>query len=81
VGWAVQRTGAGRIVPGEAVSAHAGVETHKKVGDHVTAGETLFTIYVEDEARLEAVATILNRCYTLSGQQPTPDPLIYQIIA
>jgi thymidine phosphorylase len=81
VGWAVQRTGAGRIVPGETVSAHAGVETHKKVGDHVTAGETLFTIYVEDEARLEAVAAILNRCYTLSEQQPAPDPLIYQIIA
>src|SRR5580692_4896849 len=37
VGWAVQRTGAGRIVPGEAVSAHAGVATHKKVGDQVSA--------------------------------------------
>jgi pyrimidine-nucleoside phosphorylase len=81
VGWAVQRTGAGRIVPGEAVSAHAGVATHKKVGDQVSAGETLFTIYVEDEARLEAVAAILNRCYTLSDQPRAPDPLIYQVIA
>jgi thymidine phosphorylase len=57
------------------------VANHKKVGDHVTAGETLFTIFVEDETRLEAVAAILNRCYTLSDAQPAPDPLIYQVIA
>ncbi len=51
----MQRSGAGRTVPGEAVSAHAGVETHKKVGDPVAAGDTLFTVYVEEEARLESV--------------------------
>jgi pyrimidine-nucleoside phosphorylase len=81
VGWAVQRSGAGRMVPGEAVSAHAGVETHKKVGDPVAAGDTLFTVYVEQEARLESVAATLNRCYTLSAQQPATQPLIYKVIA
>src|ERR1700722_20240939 len=81
VGWAVQRSGAGRTVPGEAVSAHAGVETHKKVGDHVAAGETLFTVYMEDEARLEAPAAILSRCFTLSDEPPAPEPLIHQVIA
>jgi thymidine phosphorylase len=80
-GWAVQRSGAGRNVPGEAVSAHAGVETHKKLGDHVAAGDTLFTVYAEDEARLEPAAAILNRCFTLSDQPPAVEPLIYQIIA
>ena len=81
VGWAVQRSGAGRTAPGEAVSAHAGVETQKKLGDHVAAGETLFTVYVEDDARLESVAAILNRSFTLSDEPPTPEPLIYQVIA
>ena len=81
VGWAVQRSGAGRTVPGEAVSAHAGVETHKKLGDHVAAGETLFTVYVEDDARLESVVAILNRSFTLSAERPAPEPLIYQVIA
>ncbi len=61
IGWAVQGSGAGRMEPGEAVSAHAGVETHKKVGDPVAAGETLFTVYVEQEARLESVAATLSR--------------------
>jgi pyrimidine-nucleoside phosphorylase len=81
VGWAVQRAGAGRTSPGEAVSAHAGVETHKKVGDPVARGETLFTVFVEQEARLESVAAILSACFTLSAQPPSPQPLIYKVIA
>jgi pyrimidine-nucleoside phosphorylase len=80
-GWAVQRSGAGRNVPGEAVSAHAGVETHKKVGDQVGAGDTLFTVYAEDEVRLEPAAAILNRCFTLSHEPPASEPLIHQVIA
>ena len=63
------------------MSAHAGVETHKKVGDPVAAGETLFTVYVEQETRLESVAATLNRCFTLSAAPPAPQPLIYQVIA
>jgi pyrimidine-nucleoside phosphorylase len=81
VGWAVQRSGAGRTVPGEAVSAHAGVETHKKVGDPVAAGDTIFTLYVEDEARLPSVAATLNQCFTLSAELPAPEPLVYQVIS
>jgi pyrimidine-nucleoside phosphorylase len=63
------------------VSAHAGVETHKKVGDWVAAGETLFTIYVEQEARLETVAATLGQCFTLSAEPPASQPLIYKVIA
>ena len=80
IGWAVQRTGAGRIVPGENVSAHAGIETHKKVGDPVAAGDTLFTVYVEQEARLEPVIEVLSRCFTLSADKPRPEPLIYKVV-
>ena len=81
VGWAVQRSGSGRTVPGERVSAHAGVETHKKIGDPVAAGDTLFTVYVEDEARLPPVIALLSRCFTLSAEPPPPEPLIYRVIA
>jgi pyrimidine-nucleoside phosphorylase len=81
LGWAVQRSGAGRTVPGEAVSAHAGVETHKKVGDPVAAGDTIFTVYVEDEARLAPVAALLEQCFTLSTEPPAPAPLVYQVVA
>jgi pyrimidine-nucleoside phosphorylase len=81
IGWAVQRSGAGRVVPGEAVAAHAGVETHKKIGEAVAAGDTLFTIYAEHEPRLEAVADTLSRCFTISAEPPALEPLIYSVIA
>ncbi len=81
VGWAVQRSGAGRTVPGAGVSAHAGVESHKKVGDPVAAGDTMFTVYVEDEARLAPVVITLQECFTVSAEAPVPEPLIYQSIS
>jgi pyrimidine-nucleoside phosphorylase len=81
IGWAVQRSGAGRTRPGEAVSAHAGVETHKNAGDPIGAGETLFTIHVEEEWRLEPVAGILSQCFTLTAEPPFTAPLIYKVIA
>ena len=81
VGWAVQRTGAGRMVPGEAVSPHAGIEIHKKIGDRVEIGDVLFTIYLEDDRRLESVVATLDRCCTLSAEPPTPEPLIYRVIS
>ena len=80
IGWAVQRSGAGRTRPGEAVSAHAGVETHKKIGEPVAAGETIFTVYAEQEARLEPVAEMLSRCFTLGSEPPAAAPLIYKIV-
>jgi len=81
VGWAVQRSGAGRTAAGEAVSAHAGVESHKKVGDPVTAGDTIFTVYVEDEARLPSVVATLNQCFTVSAAPPAPEPLVYRVVS
>ncbi|MEA2544501.1 MAG: pyrimidine-nucleoside phosphorylase [Acidobacteriaceae bacterium] len=81
VGWAVQRSGAGRTAPGEPVSAHAGVETHKKVGDYVAAGDRLFTVYAEDERRLPPVVATLNGCFTLGAERPAPEPIVYQVIS
>jgi pyrimidine-nucleoside phosphorylase len=81
VGWAVQRSGAGRSVPGEAVSPHAGIETHKKIGDKVAIGDTLFTVYLEDDRRFASVAATLERCCTISADPPTPEPLVYRVVA
>ena len=50
VGWAVQRLGAGRSEPGGPVSAHAGIEMHAKLGDKLEDGQTLSTLYTEEES-------------------------------
>jgi len=81
VGLAVQRSGAGRNAPGANVSAHAGVETHKKIGDYVAAGDVLFTAFVEEEPRLSSVAATLEKCFTLTAGPPPLEPLIFQAIA
>ena len=52
VGWAVQRLGAGRAKPGDPVSAAAGIEVHTKLGDRVTAGQPLVTLFADTEAQL-----------------------------
>jgi pyrimidine-nucleoside phosphorylase len=81
IGWAVQRAGAGRTKAGEVVSAHAGVETHKKLGDPVAAGDTIFTLFVEEEKRLETVAAMLQGCFALTSEPPTPLPLVRKVIS
>ena len=76
VGWAIQRLGAGRELPGGPVSAHAGLESHARLGDRVTAGQPLFTLFTEDPALLAAAAATIEATLVISGTAPSPAPLI-----
>jgi pyrimidine-nucleoside phosphorylase len=80
VGWAVQRLGAGRAVPGGPVSAHAGIESHAKLGDRLTAGQPIFTLFTEDPALLDEPYAMLQDTVTLSNAPPTNQPLIREIV-
>ncbi len=73
VGWAVQRLGAGRAKPGDPVSAHAGIESHAKLGDRIEAGQPLFTLFAEDPTLLDEPEQMLRE--TL---QITPNPAPHQ---
>jgi len=80
VGWAVQRLGAGRARPGDAVSAHAGIEMHVKLGDRVETGQALVTLFSEDEKLLEGPELMLRMTLRISEERPEPVPLIREII-
>jgi pyrimidine-nucleoside phosphorylase len=80
VGWAVQRLGAGRLVPGGPVSAHAGIEVHAKLGDRIAASQTLVTLYAEDEALLAEPLALLRAAYTIAEAPPEPQPQRIQVI-
>jgi len=80
VGWAVQRLGAGRAKPGDPVSAHAGIEMHAKLGDRVTKGQPLVTLYSEDESLLAEPAAMLRETFKITATPPTLHPLIREII-
>ncbi len=80
IGWAVQRLGAGRINPGEPVSAHAGIEMHAKLGDRLESGQPLVTLFSEDAALLDEPESMLRETLKISAEPPQPISLIREII-
>jgi len=80
VGWAVQRLGAGRAKPGAPVSAHAGIESHAKIGTHLNPGDPIFTLYSEDPALLDEPYRMLEATIQISNTRTAPQPLIREII-
>ncbi len=80
VGWAVQRLGAGRTRPGDPVSAHAGIESHAKLGTKLAAGQPIFTLFSEDPALLDDPFRMLEETIRIEDTAPTLEPLIREIV-
>jgi thymidine phosphorylase len=69
VGVAAWRLGAGRARKEDPVSFGAGVQMHAKPGDVVTAGQPLFTLHADDDARFERALEVLTDAVDIA----TPD--------
>jgi len=80
VGWAVQRLGAGRLKPGDPVSAAAGIEIHAKLGDRIQSGQPLVTLFADTEAQLAEPLAMLRATYKITPEPPTLHPMIREII-
>jgi thymidine phosphorylase len=78
VGLAAWRLGAGRAKQGDLVQAGAGVVWHARPGDPVTAGQPLFTLLTDEQARFERALASLDGGYDIApaGTPYTPQPLI-----
>ncbi|MGE2718109.1 thymidine phosphorylase [Mycolicibacterium celeriflavum] len=76
VGMAVWRLGAGRSAPGERVQPGAGLHIHRRVGEPVSAGEPLFTLYTETPDRFEGAIAELDGAWTVGDAAPPSRPLI-----
>lgn len=79
VGWAVQRLGAGRLVPDGPVSAHAGIQMHGKLGDAFEAGQPLVTLYTEEASRLKEAWDMLQETIQIADVPPSLPPLVQGI--
>ncbi len=66
VGHATMLLGAGRSRMDSPVDHAVGVILHKKVGDAVDRGEPLFTLLVNDEARLPEAEALIRDAYTIA---------------
>jgi pyrimidine-nucleoside phosphorylase len=79
LGWAVQRTGAGREKAGEPVDPHAGILFLVRRGMRVEQGEPLATIYATTAAQLAEPEEILHRAIRLSKTPPDAVALVGRV--
>jgi pyrimidine-nucleoside phosphorylase len=79
LGWAVQRTGAGREHAGEPVDPHAGIVFHARRGAHIEPGQPLATVYATTTEMLREPIEILCQAIRFSRAAPAPVPLIGRI--
>jgi thymidine phosphorylase len=81
VGWAVQRLGAGRAKPGDRVSAHAGIESHAKIGDRVEDGQPLFTLFSGDEGLLAEPYQMIARTVQIGDAREERQALVREVLS
>jgi pyrimidine-nucleoside phosphorylase len=79
LGWAVQRTGAGREKAGEPVDPHAGIEFHARRGQWVAEGQPLATIYSTHAGLLDEPEALLRGAISLGPLPPENAPLISRV--
>ncbi len=80
VAQATLELGAGRARKTDTIDPAVGVVVHKKVGDMVTAGEPLFTVYANDAERQARARGILAGAVTVSAEPQAPLPAFYDTI-
>jgi pyrimidine-nucleoside phosphorylase len=79
IGWAVQRTGAGREKAGEPVDPHAGILFHARRGAKVEQGQPIATLYATTSAMLQEPTELLKQAITISATPPHAVPLVTRI--
>jgi len=80
VGWAVQRLGAGREKAGEPVAAHAGIELFAKLGSRVEAGQSLCTMFSDQQPRFAEAERLLTTALAIEDGPAEIPPLIGEIL-
>jgi pyrimidine-nucleoside phosphorylase len=81
VGETAVKLGAGRERKGEPIDHSVGVVIHHKVGDHVAAGEPLFTVHANHPTLAEAARTAILDAHSWSDSPVEPLPLFYGVVA
>ena len=79
LGWAVQRTGAGREKAGEPVDPHAGIVFHGKRGQRMEKGQPFATLYATREEMFAEPAILIRNAVTFSAEPCAAVPLIGRI--
>lgn len=79
-GIAAWRLGAGRARAEDPVVHAAGIDLHAKPGDRVVAGQSLFTLSADDDARFDRALEALDGAWDLGATAPGSAPLVRERI-
>lgn len=80
IGTACVILGGGRERKEDSVDPAVGIVLHKKVGDRVSAQESLATIHYNSEARAERAHRLIAESIQIAGGAPPKRPLIHRVI-
>ncbi|MBN8535579.1 MAG: thymidine phosphorylase [Deltaproteobacteria bacterium] len=80
VGVALIQLKAGRNQKEDILDLHSGIEFHFKTGDHVTEGDTLFTLYGSNKSLFPLAEKLLIECFKISLQRSSKEDLIYKVM-
>ncbi len=79
-GVALAMLGGGREKKEDKIDPGVGLEFHKRVGDRVTAGDTLVTVYYNADGKLAEAKQRIAESFQISDQQPPAKKLIRRLI-
>ena len=77
VGLAAGSLGAGRAKKTDTIDPHVGFILKKRIGDKVEKGESIATLYINDEKKGGIAAQLLTESYEIDATQTKAPPLIY----
>jgi len=81
IGWASVRLGAGRLVKGQPIDHAVGLILPHKVGDRISAGETLAHVHANDPDRLKEACEAVLAAITWADGEVNPLPLFHGTIS
>jgi pyrimidine-nucleoside phosphorylase len=79
-GIALAMLGGGREKKEDTIDPGVGLEFHKRIGDRVTAGETLVTIHYNSDAKLGDATHLIENSFVFSDQPTPPKKLVRRLV-
>jgi pyrimidine-nucleoside phosphorylase/thymidine phosphorylase len=80
VGHAIMLLGGGRETVDSRIDHAVGVVLRKKVGEAVSAGDSLATIHLNDGRRRDEVLALLRSAFQIAPEAPPARPLVHKIL-
>ena len=79
-GVALAMLGGGREKKEDKIDPGVGLEFHKRIGDRVSAGETLVTIFYNSDTKLAEATQRIQESFSITSQRPEPKKLIRRLV-